>query len=467
MNSKKEKRLESKKKKAAAFLELIRSKQSEDQPMNQINTEIRKMDESSKTTGVCTFNSVNVPTSSKAETDDVLLEMKKILSERKKATKDKPKLFLTLEEMVPYRTLGSPVQPDAIPPLYVMDLQQLLLLGAQGNMCTVKPRWCKLKKPGKISSLVVILIDGIGNSDYTDNKECFPCLTSSFSCSVEMVCPLQYNKSVTEELYHVPLSLSQLKKPNVKVPANIVAKVAEKLCKSKLDKGEENEEKSINETCLSRKCLLLSTQQMMQESYPLPIVTGSKNYEGFVFTKDEYAEVTEESPLLALDCEMCQTTAFKNELTRVSIVTEKGDLIYDSLVKPYREINNYLTKWSGITKELLDPVETRLEDAQREIRKILPPDAILCGQSLNCDLNALKMFHPYVIDTSVIFNMSGNKTVKAGLRKLSHFFLERKIQESREGHCSHEDAQAALDLVKLKLTKGCVIVCYVIIIKPH
>lgn len=36
-------------------------------------------------------------------------------------------------------------------------------------------------------------------------------------------------------------------------------------------------------------------------------------------------------------------------------------------------------------------VKTRLKDVQNDIRKILPPDAILVGQSLNSDLNALEV----------------------------------------------------------------------------
>ena len=35
-------------------------------------------------------------------------------------------------------------------------------------------------RPGKVSSVVVVLIDGLGYSDYTDNKECFPYITETF-----------------------------------------------------------------------------------------------------------------------------------------------------------------------------------------------------------------------------------------------------------------------------------------------
>ena len=40
---------------------------------------------------------------------------------------------------------------------------------------------------------------------------------------------------------------------------------------------------------------------------------------------------------------------------------------------------------------MLEDVTTRLEDVQNDLRKILPPDAILVGQSLNSDLSAMKM----------------------------------------------------------------------------
>merc|ERR1719362_1444115 len=95
------------------------------------------------------------------------------------------------------------------------------------------------------------------------------------------------------------------------------------------------------------------------------------------------------------------------ELTRICVVDDKLEVVYHALVKPFNNITNYLTQYSGITKPMLEGVETRLSDVQAELRRILPGDCILVGQSLNSDLNALKMMHPYVIDTSVIFNITG------------------------------------------------------------
>lgn len=65
--------------------------------------------------------------------------------------------------------------------------------------------------------------------------------------------------------------------------------------------------------------------------------------------------------------------------------------MYESLVKPTNKITNYLTQYSGITASKLSGVTTTLKDVQKDIIELLPPDAILVGQSLNCDLDALKV----------------------------------------------------------------------------
>lgn len=194
---------------------------------------------------------------------------------------------------------------------------------------------------------------------------------------------------------------------------------------------------------------------MVQENYPLPIKGGlnGKNKD-FVLTKDEYAEVHSGSKMYSIDCEMCRTISGFSELTRVSIVDEKFNVIYDTLVKPDNKITDYLTPYSGITPEMLRNVETRLSDVQKFIRAFLPADAILVGQSLNSDLQALKMMHPYVIDTSVIFNITGVRYHKTKLKTLASTFLNEKIQNSKSGHCSTEDSIASMKLVKLKLANS-------------
>ena len=39
-----------------------------------------------------------------------------------------------------------------------------------------------------------------------------------------------------------------------------------------------------------------------------------------VWQRDDYREVSEESPLMSIDCEMCLTENRKQELTRVCVV---------------------------------------------------------------------------------------------------------------------------------------------------
>ena len=116
-----------------------------------------------------------------------------------------------------------------------------------------------------------------------------------------------------------------------------------------------------------------------------------------------------------------------------------------SLVLPENPIINYLTQFSGITKKSLEGVTKRLEDVQKDLQNLLPSNAVLVGQSLNSDLHALQMMHPYVIDTSVIYNVTGNRSRKTKLSILSNMFLGQDIQiDGRKGHDPEEDARAAM-----------------------
>ena len=106
-------------------------------------------------------------------------------------------------------------------------------------------------------------------------------------------------------------------------------------------------------------------------------------------------------------------------LARVAVVDERLECVYHTLVKPALPIIDYQTRYSGITAAMLDGVTTTLEEVQRCLRQLLPADAIIVGQSVGTDLTVLRLMHPYIIDTGVIFNLTGNPMAKTKLSSLT------------------------------------------------
>lgn len=94
--------------------------------------------------------------------------------------------------------------------------------------------------------------------------------------------------------------------------------------------------------------------------------------------------------MFSVDCEMCETDVANRELTRISIVDEFENTILDTLVKPEGRITDYVTRWSGITPDMMEGVTTTLGDVQKAIQSLLPPDAILVGHSLEHDLQVFE-----------------------------------------------------------------------------
>ena len=181
--------------------------------------------------------------------------------------------------------------------------------------------------------------------------------------------------------------------------------------------------------------------------------------------KDQVAESC--SPMdtgnvIALDCEMCVTSPTDVKppvlsLTRVSIVDWAGKTIFDELVKPADPITDYVTMYSGITASMLEGVTITVEDIQKKLMSdILSPQTVIVGHSVVSDLAALKITHPFVADTSMLFPHPRGPPLKSSLKWLAKTYLKREIQKGHgtTGHSSIEDAKASLDLVKQKCEKG-------------
>ncbi|KAF8923380.1 hypothetical protein BGZ58_003021 [Dissophora ornata] len=186
----------------------------------------------------------------------------------------------------------------------------------------------------------------------------------------------------------------------------------------------EEEMKSKKKAAMNHKpeAFMLKVEELRESDYPLPtyLDLGTKLQEYWIETPQKISTLPVPKKMIAMDCEMVRTTA-GSEVTRVSLVDDEGAVIYDELVVPDNDVVDYLTQYSGMTEERLRGVTTKLVDVQKRLQELVTYDTILVGHSLENDMKVLK----------------------------------RRIQAGGEsGHDSIEDAQACMDLVKLKIKEG-------------
>jgi RNA exonuclease 1 len=140
----------------------------------------------------------------------------------------------------------------------------------------------------------------------------------------------------------------------------------------------------------------------------------------------------------------------------VSVVDDCCKVVYDQLVKPSNPILDYVTEYSGITAQMLEGVTTTLAEVQEQILQLIDSseatETYLVGHSLENDLYALKLFHPNVVDTAILYPHSKGSPFKFSLKNLAERYLGKQIQATV--HDSIEDARTAMELARLKLYFG-------------
>jgi RNA exonuclease 1 len=321
------------------------------------------------------------------------------------------------------------LHPPAGKPLAFKKLRDFVL-STYSN--TEKENWYTLNNPSGVAQIVFCLVPGLpfevvqGNEtlvslDQVEKKEGFDWINDNFKEVICSSCP------GSKESIYLPLQTLT----NIPLTKKEKKTIVEKLKANKI---------TIND-------LLLNTEELSQNGYPMEVK------EDWVETQDFEHEG---SHIFALDCEFCQSAKGK-ELTRISLINFQGETVIDLLVKPSEVIIDYLTKYSGITGAKLQDVTTTLKDVQQEILRLVSSTDILIGHSLESDLNVMHIKHTRVVDTAIIYEHSRGPPLKPSLKWLALKYLVRNIQEGEnngDGHSSIEDAQACLDLVKMKICEG-------------
>lgn len=172
---------------------------------------------------------------------------------------------------------------------------------------------------------------------------------------------------------------------------------------------------------------------------------------------------------VCFDCEMGYTTCGL-ELMRLTVVAwPMHKPIIDVLVRPIGHILDVNTRFSGITAEQFltakpydpeDPApirkELRIVESPYEARALflshITRSTPVLGHALENDLNTIRLIHPTIIDTVLLYPTRNGLPYRHGLRTLAKWHLDQDIQTAgAAGHDSFEDARTTGELVRFKI----------------
>ncbi|CAH8305759.1 unnamed protein product [Eruca vesicaria subsp. sativa] len=157
--------------------------------------------------------------------------------------------------------------------------------------------------------------------------------------------------------------------------------------------------------------------------------------------------VMKSTDMIAVDCEMVLCGDGSEGLVRVGAVDRHGKVFLDQFVKPDKPIVDYRTAITGVTANDIEKVTLSVADIQRELQPHLSNGAILVGHSLNKDMKVLKIDHPKVIDTALVFKFSNARNSrKPSLNDLYKAVFGKEVRKEGVSHNCVHDAEASMNI---------------------
>ncbi|CAF9907483.1 MAG: hypothetical protein GOMPHAMPRED_005119 [Gomphillus americanus] len=210
------------------------------------------------------------------------------------------------------------------------------------------------------------------------------------------------------------------------------------------------------------------------------------------FEQTPPSEETDLCQPVCFDCEMAYTS-YGMELIRLTATAwPSGTPLLDVLVRPRGEVLDLNTRFSGVTiqqwtqaeqwnspdiptipqasetkrlkpadgvdvsaskpESMSLPIVPSIQHARNLFFKLITPSTPLIGHALENDLIALRVVHPTIVDTVILYPHKRGLPLKNKLKFLVRDEIQWTIQASgMDGHDSLEDALAAGELVRHKL----------------
>ena len=205
----------------------------------------------------------------------------------------------------------------------------------------------------------------------------------------------------------------------------------------------------------------------------LPFITTPENRTP---SRDKHGR---EVSAVTFDCEMGYTTQGLELIRLTAVSWPLGEELVDVLVRPLGIILDLNSRFSGVWPESFSnaipysqyqdskdkgtppngdkaatspPIVESPQKARELLCSFLTPKTPLIGHAIDNDLNSVRLCHPSIIDTVLLFPHPRGMPLRLALRMLSSNYLGRIIQTGGDrGHDSLEDAQATGDLVRFKI----------------